>query len=81
MGVARISLGFAFGTLTFALNVVQSDLFKELKDAWLKAEQAVESMGKLIENTIREAGGQLDNAKGYLVAAEAAANGEPEAAG
>jgi len=79
MGVARISLGFAFGTLTFALNVVQSDLFKELKDAWLK--QAVESMGKLIENTIREAGEQLDNAKGYLVAAEAAANGEPEAAG
>ena len=80
LGTAKIGLGVANGVLTLTLSVLQSSLFRELKDTWYRASDVVDTVKRKVELAINQARGQLSNAKKLLEAVELTLKGDFEGA-
>lgn len=80
LGSAKAGLAIAEGALNIALRVMSSDLFKELKEAWYRASEAVDTVARMVAAAVQQARDQLENARKLLSAAELALKGDFEAA-
>ncbi|KAL9608382.1 MAG: hypothetical protein Q9167_006779 [Letrouitia subvulpina] len=80
LGTAKIGLGVANGALTLTLSVLQSTPFRELKEAWYRASEAVDTVKRKVELAINQARDQLNNAKKLLEAVDLTLKGEFEGA-
>ena len=77
---AKIGLGVAEGVLNLTYNIMQSSLFRELKEAWYRANEMVETIKRKVELAVNQARDQLNNAKKLFEVLESTVNGDFETA-
>ncbi|MCJ1264292.1 hypothetical protein MMC22_004163 [Lobaria immixta] len=80
LGCSKVGLTVAEGALTVVLDVMQSTLFRELKEAWYRANEVIETVKRKVELAINQARDQLNNAKKLLEALELTLAGDFEKA-